>query len=224
MASASVLEHFANLIDPRVKRTRWHELSDIVAITMCAAIRGADNWVDIALFGRCKEAWFGTWLRLPNGIPSHDTFGRVFARLDPEGFGCCFMSWVGAVQEASQGQVVAIDGKSVRGSRDSASGRSAIHMVSAWASSNRLVLGQVKVDDKSNEITAIPELLRVLHLAGCIVTIAALGCQTAIAQQVVDKQADYVLAVQANQGQLPEELEDLFTTAQQYDFRDVPPS
>jgi hypothetical protein len=159
MAIASLAEHFANLVDPRVERTRWHELLDIVAITLCACICGADNWADIALSGRCKEAWFRTWLKLPKGILSHDTFGRVFARLDPLEFGRRFMSWVEAVQEATQGQVVAIDGKSVRGSRDRVLGKSAIHMVSAWAADNRLVLGQVKVDDKSNEITAIPELL-----------------------------------------------------------------
>ncbi|MHB0879061.1 MAG: ISAs1 family transposase [Anaerolineae bacterium] len=222
MATASLVEHFANLIDPRVERTRWHELLDIVAITLCACICGADNWADIALFGRCKETWFRTRLKLPNGIPSHDTFGRVFARLDPLEFGRCFMSWVQAVQEATQGQVVAIDGKSVRGSRDTVLGRNAIHMVSAWASDNHLVLGQVKVDGKSNEITAIPELLRVLDVAGCIVTIDAMGTQKAIAQQIVDKQADYVLAVKANQGQLHEATADIFQAALEFEFRDVP--
>jgi len=159
MATASLVDHFSDLVDPRVERTRWHGLIDIVSIAVCAAICGADNWVDVCLFGRYKEAWFRTWLKLPNGIPSHDTFGRVFAKLDPKQFGRCFMSWMEAVQEATRGQVVAIDGKSVRGSRDTASGKSAIHMVSAWAASSHLVLGQVKVDDKSNEITAIPELL-----------------------------------------------------------------
>ena len=224
MGSASLADHFADLIDPRVERTRWHELVDIVAITVCAAICGADNWVDIALFGRCKEAWFRTWLKLPNGIPSHDTFGRVFARLDPVAFGRCFTSWMEAVQEATQGQVVAIDGKSLRGTRDSVSGRSAILMVSAWATDNHLVLGQVKVDEKSNEITAIPELLEVLDLAGCIVTIDAIGTQKAIAERIVAKQADYVLAVRDNQPQLRAEIVDLFQTAKEFGFKDVPHS
>lgn len=222
MDSASLVDHFANLVDPRVEGTRWHELTDIVAIAVCAVICGADNWVDVAFFGRCKEDWFRTWLKLPNGIPSHDTFGRVFARLDAEEFARCFRDWMRVVQEATQGQVVAIDGKTVRGSRDTVAGKSAIHLVSAWASANHVVLGQVKVDDKSNEITAIPEPLRVLSLAGCIVTIDAMGCQRAIAQQIVDKGADYVLAVKSNQGQLHEGLKDLFQTALRYRFRDLP--
>jgi predicted transposase YbfD/YdcC len=224
MASAGLVDHFANLVDPRMERTRWHGLIDIVAITVCAVICGADNWVDVALFGRSKEAWFRQWLELPNGIPSHDTFGRVFAMLDGAAFAGCFRSWMAAVQEATQGQVVAIDGKSVRGSRDRIRGKGAIHLVSAWACSNHLVLGQVKVDDKSNEITAIPELLRLLSLKGCIVTIDAMGCQKAIAQEIVEKEADYVLAVKANQGELHEGLKDLFQTAMADQFRDVPHS
>jgi predicted transposase YbfD/YdcC len=222
MDGASLAEHFASLVDPRVERTRWHELLDIVAITICACICGADNWVDIALFARCKESWFRTWLKLPNGIPSHDTFGRVFARLDPVQFGRCFTSWIGAVQEATKGQVVAIDGKCLRGSRDSVAGKSGIAMVSAWATANHLVLGQVKVAEKCNEITAIPELLEVLELAGCIVTIDAMGSQKAIAQKIISKQADYVLAVKDNQAGLREALEDLFQTAREYEFKDVP--
>ena len=222
MGPASILEHFGDLDDPRVERTRWHKLIDIVAITLCAVICGADNWVEIALFGESKEEWFRTWLELPNGIPSHDTFGRVFARLDPVEFGRCFSSWVQAIQEASHGQVIAVDGKTVRGSKDTAGGKSAIHLVSAWASANQLVLGQVKVDEKSNEITAIPQLLKALDLSGCIVTIDAMGTQTAIAEQIVTQEADYVLNVKANQGQLHEDLQDLFTTAEHYGFRDVP--
>lgn len=224
MSDASLLGHFAGLIDPRVERTRWHSLLDIVAITVCAVICGADNWVDVAFFGRCKEAWFRQWLELPNGIPSHDTFGRVFAMLDAEQFAGCLGRWMAAVQEATQGQVVAIDGKSLRGSRDGAKGKGAVHLVSAWASSNHLVLGQVKVDDKSNEITAIPELLRLLSLKGCIVTIDAIGCQKAIAQEIVNREADYVLAVKANQGELHAGLKDLFETAMGYQFQDVPHS
>jgi len=222
MASAALLEHFATVPDPRVNRTRRHKLIDILAIAICAVIGGANNWVEVAKFGEAKEAWLRAFLELPNGIPSHDTFGRVFARLDPEAFSRCFAAWVEAVREATKGQVVAIDGKSVRGSRDSVRGRAAIHMVSAWAAHNRLTLGQVKVDEKSNEITAIPELLQALDLAGCIVTIDAMGCQRAIAQEVVEQEADYVLAVKANQARLQEELEDLFQAAQQYEFQGVP--
>ena len=219
---ASIAEHFAALDDPRIDRTKRHKLLDIVAIAICGTICGADSWVDIELFGNCKEEWFKSFLELPGGIPSHDTFGDVFARLDPEQFQHCFVAWVQAVAEVTQGEVVAIDGKTVRRSHDRTLGKQAIHMVNVWASANGLVLGQAKVAEKSNEITAIPKLLQLLELAGCIVTIDAMGCQKEIAQQIIEAQADYLLAVKKNQGRLYEDVCDLFEGAQAFDFEGVP--
>lgn len=209
-AYGSIGEHFNDLEDPRMERTKHHQLLDIIAIAICGVICGADSWVDLELFGRSKEEWLKRFLSLPNGIPSHDTFGRVFALLDPAKFAQCFTSWVKAVSQLTQGQVIAIDGKALRRSHDRANGKSAIQMVSAWASANHLVLGQLKVDDKSNEITAIPELLEVLELSGCIVTIDAMGCQKDIARQIVEQGADYVLALKENQGQLYRGVTDTF--------------
>ena len=217
----TIWEHFGELKDPRVDRSKRHWLVDIIAITICAVICGADNWVEIEDFGNAKHGWLKKFLRLPNGIPSHDTFGRVFAMLAADKFAECFMSWVRAVSEFTKGQVVAIDGKSVRRSHDKLKGKSALHMVSAWALENRLVLGQTQVSDHSNEITAIPELLRILELSGCIVTIDAMGCQKEIAEQIVDGGADYVLAVKANQGTLHENIKDIFGCAERDGFADV---
>ncbi len=219
---ASIMEHFASVDDPRIDRTKRHKLLDIVTIAICGTICGADSWVDIELFGNCKQEWFKSFLELPNGIPSHDTFGDVFARLDPDQFQHCFIEWVQAVAEVTQGQVVAIDGKTVRRSHDRTLGKRAIHMVNVWASANGLVLGQAKVEEKSNEITAIPKLLQLLELSGCIVTIDAMGCQKEIARQIVEAEADYVLAVKENQGQLYEDLRDLFGGAEAMDFQGVP--
>jgi len=218
----AIAEHFAPLKDPRVERTKQHLLLSILVIAICAVICGADSWVEVAAFGQAKRKWLRRFLRLPNGIPSHDTFGRVFARLNPVQFQECFLTWVQAIRELTQGQVVAIDGKTLRRSHERILGKSAIHMVSAWATANRLVLGQVKIDEKSNEITAIPELLRVLEPEGCIVTIDALGCQKDIAQTIVERGGDYVLAVKENQGQLYQDLKDLFAGYQAANFRDVP--
>jgi len=172
-------------------------------------LRG-DSWVDLELFGKSKKGWLQGFLELPNGIPSHDTFGRVFARLDAQQFRARFLEWVQAVSAVTRGQVIAIDGKTVRRSHDKSLGKSAIHMVSAWASENRLVLGQTKVAEKSNEITAIPELLALLDVAGCIVTIDAMGCQKEIARLIIEESGDYVLALKANQGQLYREVQELF--------------
>jgi len=223
MKGASIAEHFSQLEDPRVERTRRHDLLSIIAIALCAVICGADNWVAVARYGRYKEEWLRSWLPLDGGIPSHDTFGRVFAMLDPKEFRRCLASWMEAVQEAT-GNQVCIDGKTIRGSRDSALGKKAIHMVRAWAAENRLVLGQVKVDEKSNEVKAIPELLELLDLKGCLVTIDAEGCQTKIAEEIVAKEADYVLAVKGNQEQLQDDLEDFFSVAESEGYRDVPHS
>jgi predicted transposase YbfD/YdcC len=207
---ASIKQHFGDLTDPRMDRTKRHELLSILVIAICAVIAGADNWEDVEEFGKARLEWFQTFLELPNGIPSHDTFTRVFARLDPEQFQACFLGWMKAVREGIGGQVIAIDGKVLRRSHDKGVGKTAIDLVSAWATANRLVLGQVKVDEKSNEITAIPHLLAALEVSGCIVTIDAMGCQTEIAEQIIDREADYVLALKENQGNLYEDVERLF--------------
>jgi len=219
--SVAISDHFADLEDPRIDRTKLHQLLDIIIIAICAVICGADTWVDVEEFGNAKIDWFRTFLELPNGIPSHDTFGRVFALLDPDQFRCGFVSWVQGISQITDGEIVALDGKRLRRSHDSALGKAAIHMVSAWASANRLVLGQLKVDEKSNEITAIPELLRLLTLKGCIVTIDAMGCQTEIAQTIIDEGADYVLALKGNQGTLHRDVQDLFAYAQENNFQDM---
>jgi predicted transposase YbfD/YdcC len=193
--SVAISDHFADLEDPRIDRTKLHQLLDIIIIAICAVICGADTWVDVEEFGNAKIDWFRTFLELPNGIPSHDTFGRVFALLDPDQFRCGFVSWVQGISQITDGEIVALDGKRLRRSHDGTLGKAAIRMISAWASANRLVLGQLKVDEKSNEITAIPELLRLLTLKGCIVTIDAMGCQTEIAQTIIDEGADAVTVI-----------------------------
>ena len=212
-STSSIRDHFAALEDPRIDRQKCHQLLDIVVVAICAVLCGADGWVAIEEFGKAKYAWLKGFLVLPNGIPSHDTFGRVFSLIDPKAFQACFLDWIQAVSEPLDGQVVSIDGKRLRGSYDRSSDQAAIHMVSAWASANRVVLGQVKTDKKSNEITAIPELLQVLELNGCIVTIDAIGCQKEIAQQIVAKGADYVLALKGNQEKLHTAVAQFFEQA-----------
>ena len=197
---ASILMHFASLEDPRDNRGKEHLLLDIITISICAVLSGAEGWEDIAEYGGAKQEWLSTFLPLPNGIPCADTFARVFARLDPKQFQECFGSWVKAISTLVEGEIVGIDGKTLRRSYDKSKDEAAIHLVSAWASRNRLVLGQRQVENKSNEITAIPELLKVLALSGCIVTIDAMGCQKEIATTIVEQQADYVLALKGNQG------------------------
>jgi predicted transposase YbfD/YdcC len=183
--SGNIAEHFGSLREPRHDRTRIHKLSDILVIAICAIICHADSWEEVEAYGRAKEVWLRTFLELEHGIPSHDTFNRFFARLDAKQFEACFVNWVSAVAKTTAGQVIAIDGKLPRGSRDGAIGKGAIDIVSAWATENQIALGQVKVNDESNEITAIPELLFMLELSGCIVTIDAIGCQTEIIEQIV---------------------------------------
>lgn len=190
--------------DPRMERTRLHKLEDILVIAICGLLCGAESFEDMEIFGEAKEEWFGTFLELPNGIPSHDTFGRVFAAMDPEKFLEAFMRWTQSLREALSGEVVSIDGKALRRAIDK--GQSPKVIVSAWAAGNGLVLGQRKVEDKSNEITAVPELLRSLELAGCIVTLDAMGCQKQIAREIIDADADYVLALKGNQGTAHEEI------------------
>src|SRR5918912_3062115 len=207
--------YFGELTDPRVARTRVHRLGDVVTIALCAVLCGANDWVAVETFGHAKEAWLRTFLALPGGIPSHDTFGRVFARLDPAELQQCFVAWVQAVVGELPAQVVAIDGKTSRGSADRSRGQAALHLVSAWATASGLVLGQEATDAKSNEITAIPHLLRLLALEGCVVTIDAMGCQRAIAAQLHDQGADYVLALKANQPTLHATVVTAFADARQ---------
>lgn len=210
----SLFYHFSVIEDPRIDRSKEHLLSDILIIAVCAMLCGAEHFVDFAEFGEAKEDFLRTFLELPHGIPSHDTFRRVFALLDPKEFADCFRRWTEGLRQAVGAEVVAIDGKTLRRSHDRAKGKEPIHMVSAWARENGLVLGQIKVEDKSNEITAIPELLRALKLAGCIVTIDAMGCQRTIASEISAAQADYVLALKGNQSTLHEEVKGFLEDAQ----------
>jgi predicted transposase YbfD/YdcC len=206
---ATIAAYFSVLEDPR-RYNRRHKLLDIVVIAICAAICGADGWEDVELFGETKEEWLKGFLELSHGPPSDDTYRRVFAALDAEEFQSCFMDWIEAVEELTQGQVIAVDGKTLRRSHDRSKGKKALQMVSAWASANGVVLGQRKVDGESNEITAVPELLDALEIAGCIVTLDAIHCQTETVETIVDKGADYVLPVKENQPRLLEALQGLF--------------
>ena len=213
--------HFDFMEDPRVDRRRKHELLDIIGLTIMAVICGADTWVAIEEYGKAKEAFLRQYLQLPNGIPSHDTIGRVFSILNAQELEKGFVSWTQAICRLTAGEVVAIDGKKLRRSYDRTGDKAAIHMVSAWACVNQISLGQVKVDDKSNEITAIPKLLEVLDLQGCIVTIDAMGTQKKVAEQIRDQQADYLLALKANHGELYEEVRATFDHLQNTRYTQV---
>lgn len=214
----SLIISFQNLPDPRVEGRCDHKLIDIIVIAVCAVIAGAETWVEVEQFGKARQAWLATLLELPHGIPSHDTFGRFFAALDAEAFQTAFMRWVEDVFRVSRGQVVAIDGKKVRRSHDRTIGKDALHLVNAWATQNGIALGQWKTDADSNEITAIPPLLRQLNVMGCIVTLDAMGAQTEIAQAICDAKADYVLRVKGNQGHLYEDIQEWFAYADQVQF------
>jgi hypothetical protein len=196
--SAKIQDHFAELTDPRVRKVTY-PLINVVVIAVCAVICGADDFVAIAEFGRKKNEWLARFLDLEEGIPSHDRFNAILAAIKPAEFEKCLLSWITALHEITDGQVIAIDGKTLRRSFDAASSKTAIHMVSAWATANHISLGQVVVDAKSNEITAIPKLLQILELSNCLVTIDAMGCQTTIARKIVEAEGDYVLAVKGNQ-------------------------
>jgi predicted transposase YbfD/YdcC len=214
-------KHFENLEDPREDNIQ-HKLIDLLFIAICGIICAADSWVEIENFGQQKLPWLKKYLELPNGIPSHDTFGRVFARIDPEAFQKSFGEWVQAIRQLTEGEVIGVDGKQLRGSADLPNGKRAMYLVSAWANANHLVLGQRKVTDKSNEITAIPELLQLLEIKGCIITIDAIGTQTKIAKTIIEAGAEYVLAVKENQGRLYQDILALFEYDQQRDFQDAP--
>jgi predicted transposase YbfD/YdcC len=209
----SLVTYFASLEDPRLERTRKHNLLDIIAITICAVICGADSWVAVEHYGLAKHEWLSRFLKLPNGIPSHDTFGRVFAALVPEQFQACFAGWVAELAACLGLKQIAIDGKTQRGSHDRGKGKAALHLVSAWAVENHLILGQEAVDQKSNEITAIPKLLELLDLEGALVTIDAMGCQKEIAEQIIQQGGDYILAVKENQPTLYAGIERLDAAA-----------
>ncbi len=211
----SLWDCFSQMPDPRRSQGRRHNLRDILAVALCAVVCGAGEFTEIEEFGETREAWLRQFLELPHGIPSHDTFGRVLAALDPAAFGRCFIGWVRGVAELSEGAIVAIDGKRVRRSYDTASDCPAIELVSAWARENRLTLGQVKVSAGSNEITAVPELLRSLVVKGCVVTTDAMGCQKQIAAEIRRQGADYVLALKANHGGLHERVEQFFSSVRE---------
>lgn len=217
----SLEECFRDLPDPRVQGRCDHKLIEMIIVAVCAVICGADNWVGVETFGKAKLSWLKHFLGLPKGIPSHDTFGRVFALLDAEAFQTSFVRWVQQVFRLSEGQVVAIDGKTARRSHDQTIGKDAIHLVSAWATANGIVLGQRKVDARSNEITAIPQLLKLLNVTGCLVTVDAMGCQKDIAQAIRDAKADYLLRVKDNQGKLHQDLADGFAYADQVHFANM---
>jgi len=210
--NSQLVEHFRDLPDPRMVNKCAHRLLDIVMIAICATIADADSWEEIAAFGESKKAWLKQWLALPNGIPSPDTFQRVFAKLDAQAFHARFVAWVQTVFDVTEGQVIAIDGKTGRGTCDR-QGQASLHLVSAWATDNQLTLAQVNVGAKANEISAIPTLLEVLVLKGCIVTLDAMGCQKTIVQQIREQEADYVVAVKGNQPTLHQHLLAAFAAA-----------
>ena len=212
---------FGDLPDPRIHRSKRHTLLDMLILALCATLGGANGWADIERFGKAKLPFFRQFLELPNGIPSHDTFGRVFARLDPAALLSCTQHWLAAFRASVDRELVAIDGKTLRGSFDTAAGQGPLHLVSAWAGEARLVLGQVAVPAKSNEITAIPLLVELLDLKGCIVTIDAIGCQKEIVEAIRDQEADYVLALKGNQETLHEDVANFFIDALERDFAGI---
>lgn len=216
--TADLIAHFSSLEDPRIERNKSYALIDIVVLAVCAVASGADGWESIEQFGKNKIDWLRQYVPLANGIPSHDCISYVLSRVSPHRFRGCFMNWTQSVMGETDSEIIALDGKTARGSRDRQHNRNPLHMVSAWACQNRLVLGQEATEEKSNEITAIPKLLALLELKGCIVTLDAMGCQRAIAEQIIDQQGDYVLGLKGNQGSLHEAVEELFTTVEAHQF------
>ena len=216
-----LLDYFADVTDPRVERTKLHKLEDILAIAICATICGADGWTEMAFFGECKQEWFKTFLELPNGIPSDDTFRRVISMLRPEEFEDCFQRWTKALSN-NHSDIIAIDGKTLRRSHDNANGKVAVHIVSAWACENKMVFGQIATDEKSNEITAIPKLLEMLAIDGSVVTIDAMGCQKKIAKKIKESNGEYIFSLKGNHGTLHEEvklfMDDAIANGGNYDY------
>ena len=217
----TVIDHFSTISDPRVARTKRHKLLDIIFIAIAASICGADNWKAIEVFAQAKKSWLETVLNLPNGIPSHVTFWRVFRRINAAEFQKCFVNWIQAAFEHVDGDIIAIDGKTMRGSGDSTSGSSPLHIVSAWAAEHNITLAQIKVGEKTNEITAIPALLNMIAIQGAIVTIDAMGCQKTIAEQIINGGGDYVLALKGNQSSTHDEVENFLLQALDIDFEGV---
>ena len=219
--SMRLLDYFADVTDPRVERTKLHKLEDILAIAICATICGAQGWYEMAFFGQCKQQWLETFLELPNGIPSDDTFRRVISALKPDEFEACFQRWTKALSN-NHSDIIAIDGKTLRQSHDNANDKSAVHIVSAWACENKMVFGQVATDEKSNEITAIPKLLEMLVLDGSVVTIDAMGCQKKIAEKIIENNGDYIFSLKGNHGTLHEEvklfMDDAIANSESYDY------
>lgn len=220
--SSDFFSHFSVLPDPRIDHTKKHMLIDILFISVCTIICGGETYTDMEEFGKAKEGWLRKYLELPGGIPSHDTFRRVFSLLDPEAFSKCFISWTQAIHKATKGNIIALDGKTIRHSFDTLTGQAALHVVSAWATEAGIALGQMKVDSKSNEITAIPKLLDLLDIKGCIVTMDAMGCQKEIAEQIIKKGGDYVICLKGNQESLHDEVRYFFDEAISLGFKDLP--
>ncbi|MGJ5672622.1 MAG: ISAs1 family transposase [Nostochopsis sp.] len=217
----SLVQHFQDIKDPRVERTKKHQLTDILVIAILAVIAGAQGWEDMENYGISKKQWLEKFLALPHGIPADDTFRRVFEFINPEELNRCFLQWVETLVTKMGGEIIPIDGKTIRGSYDRSQGKSALHIISAWSSEQRLVLGQMKVEDKSNEITAIPALLELLDITGSIITIDAMGTQTEIAKKIIDKKGDYVLALKANHPTLYNQVEEWFKKASAQQFQGI---
>ncbi len=217
----SLIQHLELIEDPRMNRTKKHKLVDVILIAICAVIAGADGWQDIEFWAKEKKDWLNLFLELPNGIPSHDTIEDVFARISPKQFSHAFMDWISSLNLLINNEVVSIDGKTLRRSYDRARNKKPLHLVSAWATSAKITLGQIKTDEKSNEITAIPELLKLLDIKGCIITIDAIGCQKEIAAQIIDQNADYMLALKKNHKDLYEEVECIFRAGEDSNYEDI---